>query len=151
LERNELESFVGFAPIQIAAACLLELASEKDAMSEVVYIASTKVLVNVMKFLVQNGGRLSLDVPALTRSGQSRESTSSSSVGEESTNENDGGISKLRSQLKVQSNKELTKVRFLLLPGRFSSLTSLPLKIRQLPVAPTISLVPFAGKHSACW
>jgi uncharacterized coiled-coil protein SlyX len=88
----------------------LELASEKDAMSEVVYIASTKVLVNVMKFLVQNGGRLSLDVPALTRSGQSRESTSSSSVGEESTNENDGGISKLRSQLKVQSNKELTKV-----------------------------------------
>ncbi|KAG7363153.1 ankyrin repeat domain protein [Nitzschia inconspicua] len=109
-ERSELESFVGFAPVQILASCLLEVSNVRDVLGEAVFTASTKVFVNVVKYLVENGGRLSLEKPPMVRTGQGRESTNNSSFDEDASSDNGTGISKLRSELKISSNKELMKL-----------------------------------------
>jgi uncharacterized coiled-coil protein SlyX len=108
-ERTELESFTGFAPIQITAASLLVLLSEREKMGEAVFSASSKVLVNMTDYLVQNGARLSLETPPLVRTGLRRQSTNQSSIGEDNGDDDDSDNSRRRSQLKIQSNKELMK------------------------------------------
>jgi hypothetical protein len=109
-ERIELESFTGFAPIQIVAASLLALLSEKDTIGESAFNASAQVIVNIMKYLVLNGARLSLETPPRERTGHCRQSTSKSNKEDDTRDDDDSDHSRMRPKLKIQSNKELMKI-----------------------------------------
>jgi hypothetical protein len=109
-ERSELESFTGFAPIQIVAASLLASLSEKEMIGESAFNASAQVNLNVMKYLVLNGARLSLETPPRERPGHSRQSTSKSNKEDDTRDDDDSDHSRMRPKLKIQSNKELMKI-----------------------------------------
>lgn len=108
-ERVELESFVGFGPIQIIASSFLELNSERETVGEAVFKNSTEVLVSVMKFLVKNGGRITLEAPPTARTGQDREANNISGSDDDASGHQDTNSSVGRVDLKISSNKELMK------------------------------------------
>jgi hypothetical protein len=111
-EVEELESFIGYAPIQIVAASsasALDILDRQDVIGEAVYSNLSKFLTNAVVFFVHNGARLSLDAPPLMRSGENRQS-SQSSMSEGSATASDAGNEQpsiKRTDLKIQGNKAL--------------------------------------------
>jgi hypothetical protein len=106
-EREELSSYVGFAPIQIVAATMLDVLQNRDSLGEELFSNTVNLLVNVVEVLVQNGARTSLEAPPLLRSQERTKlsTTSESNAVVESEKEVVG-----RSGLKIQSNKELMQL-----------------------------------------
>ena len=108
-EVEELESYVGYAPIQIVAASALDILHKREVIGEAVYSNISKFITNVVVFFVQNGARLSLDAPPMMRSGENRQS-SQSSMSEGSATASDAGNEQAvmkRADLKIQGNKAL--------------------------------------------
>ncbi|KAL3914415.1 MAG: hypothetical protein SGILL_006111, partial [Bacillariaceae sp.] len=100
---EEVASYVGFAPIQIVAAALMDSVEKREALGEAFYKGATTLLLGVMRFLVQNGARLSLDAPLAKRTGENRQPSLNKS-------EDDDTHQSVRSALKIQSNKEMMKL-----------------------------------------
>jgi FYVE zinc finger len=106
-ERDQLAVYVGFAPIQIVAAAVLDVLKHKTRLGEDMFSNIVNLLVNVAEILVQHGARLSLDAPPLVRSNErTKPSATGDSVGATAS---DSEIQN-RSGLKIQSNKELTQL-----------------------------------------
>ena len=62
-EKDELTMHVGFAPIQIVAATIMEAARQKESMGEALYAGILDLLTKLSVCLCRHGARLSLDAP----------------------------------------------------------------------------------------
>ena len=66
-EKDELTMHVGFAPIQIVAATIMEAARQKESMGEALYATILDLLTKLSVCLCRHGARLSLDAPPRER------------------------------------------------------------------------------------
>jgi hypothetical protein len=107
---EELASYVGFAPIQIVAAALVDSLNKREALGEAFYSGALKLVLNVMRFLVQNGARLSLDKPSTRRAGENRHPSFETSGDASIAGDDDVHHHSLRSALKIQMNKDIMKI-----------------------------------------
>jgi hypothetical protein len=97
------------------AAALSDVLRETDNLGEVLVDGATKLLTNIIKHMVQNGSRLSLEAPPIARFGERRRPSSQSIVTEKDVSESDDDIDQPfkninRSDLKIQANKDLMKI-----------------------------------------
>mmetsp|Transcript_36776 Transcript_36776/g.89051 ORF Transcript_36776/g.89051 Transcript_36776/m.89051 type:complete len:1626 (-) Transcript_36776:2830-7707(-) len=69
-EKDALTKHVGFAPIQIVAATVMEAARQKESLGETLYAGILDLLTKLSVCLCRHGARLSLDAPPHARRGK---------------------------------------------------------------------------------
>jgi len=110
-EMHELVDHVGFSPMQILAAAVLDLSSRKDILGEAQYSIISDILVNIMECLTLNGARLSPDPPPLSRPGERRQLNDKYDNDLNTVGETGGELqidSIKRSQVKIKGSLDLT-------------------------------------------